>query len=80
MIDAFKLYVFYSEPILLMLVHGYIALHIVETERFPWMPFIVRKLINIYASIAGFVYFLNTIARFLGYNSMSEAFSNAPQP
>ena len=80
MLDAISLFAYYSEPLLLTVLYGYIAAHIVETPYFPWMPYIVRKAINIFASIAGLIYFLNFFTRIYGADTFWEAFINAPTP
>ena len=80
MLDTISLFAYYSEPLLLTLVYGYIALYIVETPYFPWMPYIVRKAINIFAAIAGFIYFSNFIARIIGQDSILDTLLYALKP
>ena len=72
MLDAISLFAYYSEPLLLTLAYGYVALYIVETPYFPWMPYIVRRAINIFCSITGFIYFSNFLAIIIGQDSILD--------
>ena len=80
MLDAISLFAYYSEPLILMIAYGYVALYIIETPYWPWMPYIVRRAINIFCSIAGFIYFLNFLARIFGSDTFLEGLMNAPRP